>query len=130
MSVSHDVFFKNVKIYYYFAFTADVKNSKPKRRSHDAVLLDLHGTLLQIYFFRFGKNISKKYPGPRVQIFRGAAFSAISKGNIPRRGALGATGARITGKAAQILKRDGGRYALSTQCIGGGQGIATVMEAL
>ena len=43
---------------------------------------------------------------------------------------LGATGARITGKAAQILKRDGGRYALSTQCIGGGQGIATVMEAL
>ena len=41
---------------------------------------------------------------------------------------LGATGARITGKAAQILKREGGRYALSTQCIGGGQGIASVME--
>jgi acetyl-CoA acyltransferase len=43
---------------------------------------------------------------------------------------LGATGARITGKAAQILKRDGGRYALATQCIGGGQGIATVLEAV
>ena len=43
---------------------------------------------------------------------------------------LGATGARITGKAAQVLKRDGGRYALSTQCIGGGQGIATIMEAV
>ncbi|MDH5772136.1 MAG: thiolase family protein [Rhodospirillaceae bacterium] len=43
---------------------------------------------------------------------------------------LGATGARITGKAAQILKRDGGRYALATQCIGGGQGIATVLESL
>jgi acetyl-CoA acyltransferase len=43
---------------------------------------------------------------------------------------LGATGARITGKAAQVLKRDGGRYALSTQCIGGGQGIATIMETL
>ncbi len=41
---------------------------------------------------------------------------------------LGATGARITGKAAAILKREGGRYALSTQCIGGGQGIATVLE--
>jgi acetyl-CoA acyltransferase len=41
---------------------------------------------------------------------------------------LGATGARITGKAAQILKRCGGRYALATQCIGGGQGIATVLE--
>ncbi|MDA1090161.1 MAG: thiolase family protein [Proteobacteria bacterium] len=44
--------------------------------------------------------------------------------------ALGATGARITGKAAQILKRDGGRYALATQCIGGGQGIATVLESI
>jgi len=42
---------------------------------------------------------------------------------------LGATGARITGKAAQLLSRVGGRYALSTQCIGGGQGIATVLEA-
>ena len=43
---------------------------------------------------------------------------------------LGATGARIAAKAAQILKRDGGRYALATQCIGGGQGIATVLESL
>jgi acetyl-CoA acyltransferase len=43
---------------------------------------------------------------------------------------LGATGARITGKAAQVLHRDGGRYALATQCIGGGQGIATVLEAV
>jgi hypothetical protein len=42
---------------------------------------------------------------------------------------LGATGARITGKAAQILRREGKRYALATQCIGGGQGIATVLEA-
>jgi acetyl-CoA acyltransferase len=42
---------------------------------------------------------------------------------------LGATGARITGKAAQVLQREGGRYALSAQCIGGGQGIATVLEA-
>ncbi|WP_237481093.1 thiolase family protein [Lichenibacterium dinghuense] len=41
---------------------------------------------------------------------------------------LGATGARIVGKAAQILHRDGGRYALATQCIGGGQGIATLLE--
>ena len=42
---------------------------------------------------------------------------------------LGATGARITGKAAALLKREGKRYALATQCIGGGQGIATVLEA-
>ena len=41
---------------------------------------------------------------------------------------LGATGARITGKAAQLLKREKGNYAVATQCIGGGQGIATVLE--
>ncbi len=42
---------------------------------------------------------------------------------------LGATGARITGKAAQLLRREGKALALATQCIGGGQGIATVLEA-
>ncbi|QEY64011.1 thiolase family protein [Metapseudomonas lalkuanensis] len=41
---------------------------------------------------------------------------------------LGATGARITGKAASLLKRTGGRYAIATQCIGGGQGVATLLE--
>ena len=41
---------------------------------------------------------------------------------------LGATGARIVGKAAALLAREGKRYALATQCIGGGQGIATVLE--
>jgi acetyl-CoA acyltransferase len=41
---------------------------------------------------------------------------------------LGATGARIVGKAAALLQREGKRYALATQCIGGGQGIATVLE--
>jgi acetyl-CoA acyltransferase len=43
---------------------------------------------------------------------------------------LGSTGARITGKAAQLLKREGGKYALSTQCVGGGQGVATVLERM
>jgi len=43
---------------------------------------------------------------------------------------LGASGARITGKAAQLLKREGRRFGLATMCIGGGQGIATVLEGL
>ena len=43
---------------------------------------------------------------------------------------LGATGARITGKAAAIMSREGKGLALSTQCIGGGQGITTILEAL
>jgi len=43
---------------------------------------------------------------------------------------LGASGARITGKAASLLKRENKQFALSTQCIGGGQGIATILEAI
>jgi acetyl-CoA acyltransferase len=43
---------------------------------------------------------------------------------------LGASGARITGKAASLLKREDKKFALATQCIGGGQGIATILEAL
>lgn len=41
---------------------------------------------------------------------------------------LGASGGRITGKAAQIAKREGKKYSLSTMCIGGGQGIATILK--
>lgn len=43
---------------------------------------------------------------------------------------LGMSGARITGTAAMQLKRAGGKYALATMCIGVGQGIAIVLEAV
>ena len=43
---------------------------------------------------------------------------------------LGASGARITGKAAQLLKRNGGKNALATLCVGGGMGMATVLEQI
>jgi len=41
---------------------------------------------------------------------------------------VGATGTILTVKAAYELKRTGGRYALITMCIGGGQGIAMIIE--
>jgi acetyl-CoA C-acetyltransferase len=43
---------------------------------------------------------------------------------------IGATGAVLTVKALYELQRTGGRYALVTMCIGGGQGIAAVFERL
>ena len=43
---------------------------------------------------------------------------------------LGATGARITGKVANLLRRENKKYALSTQCIGLGMGIATIVETV
>lgn len=41
---------------------------------------------------------------------------------------VGATGAIITAKAVHELRRIGGRYALVTMCIGGGQGVAAILE--
>ena len=43
---------------------------------------------------------------------------------------LGASGARITGKLAGLMKREGKKLGLATMCIGGGQGVATVLEAV
>jgi acetyl-CoA C-acetyltransferase len=41
---------------------------------------------------------------------------------------LGATGAMITGTVVDELERRGGRYGLITLCIGGGMGVATIIE--
>ena len=43
---------------------------------------------------------------------------------------LGASGARITGKAALLMSKNNEKYALATMCIGGGQGIATILERI
>lgn len=64
------------------------------------------------------------------QLGMDAAKVNLEGGGIAIGHPLGATGARITGKAAQLLAQHGKRYALATQCIGGGQGIATVLEAI
>jgi len=41
---------------------------------------------------------------------------------------LGATGIRLVGTLARILKAKNGRYGLATACVGGGQGVATIIE--
>ena len=41
---------------------------------------------------------------------------------------LGATGIRLTGTLARILEKKGGRYGCSNACVGGGQGVATIIE--
>ena len=43
---------------------------------------------------------------------------------------LGASGARITCKAASIMQRTGGKKAIATMCIGGGMGMAIALEAI
>jgi acetyl-CoA C-acetyltransferase len=41
---------------------------------------------------------------------------------------LGATGGRLVGTLARILKEKGGRYGCATMCCGGGQGVAMIIE--
>ncbi|QSB47681.1 thiolase family protein [Parageobacillus toebii] len=52
----------------------------------------------------------------------------VNGGAIAHGHPLGATGAILITKAVYELQRSGGRYALITACIGGGQGIATIIE--
>jgi acetyl-CoA C-acetyltransferase len=42
--------------------------------------------------------------------------------------ALGATGVRLVGTLSRILKVKSGRYGLANACVGGGQGVATIIE--
>ena len=63
-----------------------------------------------------------------AQLGLDAAKVNVEGGAIALGHPLGASGARITGKAALLLSRGKGKYALATACIGGGQGIATVLE--
>jgi acetyl-CoA acyltransferase len=42
--------------------------------------------------------------------------------------ALGATGVRLTGTLARVLEAKGGRYGCANACVGGGQGVATIIE--
>jgi acetyl-CoA C-acetyltransferase len=41
---------------------------------------------------------------------------------------LGSSGGRLVGTLARILKQDGGRYGCATMCVGGGQGVALIIE--
>ena len=66
---------------------------------------------------RYQKDL--KIPGEKLNVNGGA----IAMGH-----PLGATGAMITGTVLDELERRNGRYALVTLCIGGGMGVATIIE--
>jgi acetyl-CoA C-acetyltransferase len=56
--------------------------------------------------------------------------SNLSGGAIALGHPIGASGARILITLLYGLLRTGGRYGLATMCIGGGQGVATIIEVL
>ncbi|QYB05740.1 acetyl-CoA C-acetyltransferase [Rhodococcus sp. USK10] len=69
-----------------------------------------------------------------LAVLRGFGYEDQSKVNVNGSGIslghpVGATGSRIMTTLLHELKRRGGRYGLETMCIGGGQGIAAVVES-
>ena len=54
----------------------------------------------------------------------------VNGGSIAMGHPLGATGGMILGTIVDELERTGGRYGLCTLCVGGGMGIATVVERI
>ena len=79
-------------------------------------------------------ELNEAFAAQAIAVIREAKMDAdkinLDGGALAMGHPLGATGARITGKAVSLLRREGKQFALATQCIGGGQGIATVLEAL
>ncbi len=65
------------------------------------------------------KNQGMQIPNEKVNVDGGA----IAMGH-----PLGASGARLVGHVAETLRRENGRYGLATMCIGGGQGVAMIVE--
>jgi acetyl-CoA C-acetyltransferase len=68
-----------------------------------------------------------------LAVLKGWGFDDRSRLNVNGSGIslghpIGATGARILTTMLYELERRGGKYALETMCVGGGQGIAAVFE--
>ena len=52
----------------------------------------------------------------------------VNGGGVAIGHALGATGIRLVGTLARILRQNNGRYGCANACVGGGQGVATIIE--
>ena len=67
----------------------------------------------------------------RLRLHRACPGQPAVRDRVAQRGhPIAATGAILTVKALYELRRTGGRYALVTMCIGGGQGIAAVFARM
>ena len=79
-------------------------------------------------------ELNEAFAAQALAVIRAAGWSDALERINPLGGALalghplGMSGARIIGTAITGLERAGGRYALATMCVGGGQGASTVLE--
>jgi acetyl-CoA acyltransferase 2 len=87
-------------------------------------------TLEQLDLVEVNEAFAPQYIAVERALGLDRAKTNVDGGAIALGHPLGASGARIAAHLVYALKERGGRYALGSACIGGGQGIAVVLEAL
>lgn len=77
-------------------------------------------------------ELNEAFAAQSIPVIRDLGIAAdrvnIDGGAIALGHPLGASGARITGKLASLMKREGKALGLATMCVGGGQGAAIILE--
>jgi acetyl-CoA acetyltransferase len=91
--------------------------------------LDRAGLKLgDVDLFEVNEAFAPQYLAVEKELGLPRAQTNVNGGAIALGHPLGASGARITATLCYELGRRGGRYAVGSACIGGGQGIAVVLE--
>ena len=86
-------------------------------------------TLDQMDLVEVNEAFAAQYLAVEKELGLDRARTNVDGGAIAIGHPLGASGARITLHLLHALRRRGGRYGLGSACIGGGQGIAVIVEA-
>jgi acetyl-CoA acetyltransferase family protein len=84
----------------------------------------------EVDLFEVNEAFAPQYLAVEKELGLDRAKTNVDGGAIALGHPLGASGARITTHLVYELARRGGRYAVGSACIGGGQGIAVVLEAV
>jgi len=84
--------------------------------------------LSEIDLFEVNEAFAPQYLAVEKELGLPRDKTNVNGGAIALGHPLGASGARITGHLVYELRRRSGRYAVGSACIGGGQGIAVVLE--
>jgi acetyl-CoA acetyltransferase family protein len=87
-------------------------------------------TLDQMDLVEVNEAFGAQYLSVEKELGLDRARTNVDGGAIAIGHPLGASGARILVHLLHALRRRGGRYALGSACIGGGQGIAVIVEAI
>ena len=87
-------------------------------------------SVADIDLFEINEAFAAQYLAVEKELGLDRAKTNVNGGAIALGHPVGASGARITLSAAYELRRRGGKYACASLCIGGGQGIALIIESV